>query len=161
MPEKTNDPKEGLVQAMMRNWHTERWKPFLEYLGLTDEDMVDRLVRLLVMHLLLDRALTAGLAFKLTDPTSPSFEGVEAAVAKLEMGKRIGLAMASNIISNSCAGDIHAVNDVRNAFAHYQAKKGWRLDTVKEISDAKEFEICAQKGLSALAEVTKDFGKSP
>jgi hypothetical protein len=150
--------REKMVRALMRDWHAKKWQPFLEGLGLTDQDMVDRLVRLLVLHLMLDRAVTAGLTLRLLDPTSPTFVKVEAAVAKLDMGKRIGLANASNIISDSCAADIYAVNDARNNIAHYQAKKGWRLDIVKEISSAEAFEACAEKGMRAFAEATKIFG---
>jgi hypothetical protein len=46
------------------------------------------------------------------------------------------------------------VNDARNNVAHYQAKMGWGLDTVKEILSAEEFEACAAKGLHALQEMT-------
>jgi hypothetical protein len=153
-----NDFQERYVEYHMRNWHSERWKPFIEELGLTNEDMVDRLVRLLVMHLLLDRTLTAVLTLTMTDGVSSTFGDVEPAVAKLEMAKRIGLAKASKIVSDSCADDIYAVNDARNNVAHYQAKTGWKLDTVKELLSAEEFEACAKRGMRALKEITAITG---
>ena len=144
--------KGAIVEAMMKHWHTMRWRPFLKLLGLTNENKIDRLVRLLVMHLLLDRAIMAGLTLRLIDHESPDFSKIEAKVAKVEMGKRIELAKAANIISDSCAKDIHAVNDVRNNFAHYQPHKGWELDTIQELSSAEAFEKCAVQGNRALAE---------
>ena len=151
---KSDDKKGRLAEALMKQRSKQTWQPLLEHLGLTDEDIIDRLVRLLVTHLLLDRALTAGLTTRLVDPRSQSsFASVEAMVGKIEMAKRIGLAKASKIISDSCAENIYAVNDVRNNIVHYQRGKGWRLDAVKELASDEAFDECTFKAFVALDEI--------
>ena len=84
------------------------------------------LVRLLVVHLMLDRSVTAVLAVRFLDRrllAPPS--KIEAAVAPLPMSRRMQLAQASRLISNSCAKDMKTVNRVRNKLAHYDPRSGW------------------------------------
>lgn len=148
-----------LVHAMMRNWNAERWKPYLESLGLTDEDMVDRLLRILVLHFLLDRTLTAILTVRLAKDASAVSKTMEE-VAILFMDDRIRLARVSGVISTSCAKAMTKVNDVRNKIAHFKPKRGWGLANLKALSSEEAFEECVASGMSALTEATKIVGNA-
>ena len=117
------------------------------------------LVRLLVVHLMLDRSVTAVLAVRFLDRrllAPPS--KIEAAVAPLPMSRRMQLAQASRLISNSCAKDMKTVNRVRNKLAHYDPRSGWGVSHVKEISSLKAFEQCVHHGQRALREVSGGNG---
>ena len=70
----------------------------------------------------------------------------------LEMEDRIELANLSGLISNSCASNMRTVNTIRNKLAHYHPKQGWQVSYVQELSSAKAFDQCTNKGLAALKE---------
>ena len=125
------------------------------------------LVRLLVVHLMLDRSVTAVPAVRFLDRrllAPPS--KIEAAVAPLPMSRRMQLAQASRLISNSCAKDMKApvvscimfADRVRNKLAHYDPRSGWGVSHVKEISSLKAFEQCVHHGQRALREVSGGNG---
>ena len=97
--------------------------------------LVERLTRLLVVHLLLDRTITAILTISLCNPrVIGSFDAIEKALAPVSMDQRIELAKATNLISVSCASSIKTVNTVRNKLAHYDPKVGGDLSRVQELS---------------------------
>ena len=150
--EKKPDPKEAVAQAMAQIAEQKRWEPIFIWLGLNEESR-DRLTRLLVLHLSLDRALTALITMELLDTTS-SFSEMEETIAALPMKGRIGLAQATNLISKSCAKNIGDLNAVRNNLAHYKPKLGHGLGGVREISSEEAFYECTRKALAALTEVT-------
>jgi hypothetical protein len=148
--------KEKMVQALMKQWDAKQWGPMLDMLGLRNEDAIERMTRLLLVHLMLDRAVTAVLSVKFLDRRLLApFSQIEAAVAPLDMARRIDLAQASHLISASCARDMRTVNTVRNKLAHYQPKRGWGMEHVQELSSAKAYERCIQKGIRALREVVQ------
>lgn len=108
---------------------------------------------------MLDRSVTAVLAVRFLDRrllAPPS--KIEAAVAPLPMSRRMQLAQASRLISNSCAKDMKTVNRVRNKLAHYDPRSGWGVSHVKEISSLKAFEQCVHQGQRALREVSGGNG---
>ena len=147
------ETRDKVVKAILRHSEEKHWKPVLECLGINDE-AAERLVRLLLMHLILDRGITGLLAMKLADASaSSSLTKIEAGVATISMDKRIDLAKSLNVISDSCAADIKHVNKVRNKFAHYTPSSGWDLK-VEEISTAAAFETCAQRGRRAVTSLT-------
>ena len=154
-----NEQAKRLEKAFKRHLRTLGWRPWLKELGLTDVDMVDRVVWLLVMHLILDRTLTTVLTVQLTDPAVPNVRKAEAEVARLPTGSRIRLASASGLISTSCAADLKAVNAARNKLAHYDPTLGYGLQGVPEIASEKAFEACAERGRRALAELVPTFEK--
>jgi hypothetical protein len=158
----TQEKRDKIVNAMRRYSEEKHWKPVLECLGINDEE-AERLVRLLLMHLILDRGITGLLAMKLADASaSSSLTKIEAGVATISMDKRIDLAKSLNVISDSCAADIKEVNKVRNKFAHYKPSSGWDLK-VEEISTAAAFEKCARRGrcaVTSLANVVARFHKA-
>ena len=120
--------------------------------GLDDEEKAERLLRLLVMHLVLDRTVTARVALNLSKSSS-SFSTIEAAVARVPMEKRIDLARAIGAISDSCADDMKAVNQVRNKCAHYNPHIG-KLTRVPEVSSEAVFEICATRAMRSIRSLT-------
>ena len=88
MPNNNDDEnsKEGaLAQAMQKALDDTQWGPLLRILGIEGDEKGDRLVRLLVVHLMLDRAVTAVVALRLVGPSSRSFTDIEAEVANLPM----------------------------------------------------------------------------
>ena len=133
--------RDKIVKAMLRYSEAKHWKPVLECLGLNDGE-AERLVRLRMMHLILDRSITGLLAMKLADASASSSSKIKAGVATVSMDKRIDLAKSLNVISDSCAAELKEVNKVRNKFAHYPPRFGWDLN-VEEISSAASFEKCA------------------
>jgi len=63
----------------------------------------------------------------------------------VDMEKRIDLAKASNLISDSCASKMKHVNRVRNKLAHYQPKQGWGVQHVQELFSAPAFEHASRR----------------
>jgi hypothetical protein len=148
------DKKGAVVRALMEQWDAKQWKPMFDMLGISDEETSVRLTRLLLMHLMLDRAVTAVLAVRFLDARlMPSYENIEAILAPLDVSTRIDLAKASHLISASCASNIKTVNTVRNKLMHYQPKLGFGVAHVQEISSANAYEQCIEKGMCALREV--------
>jgi hypothetical protein len=156
-----NDKKGPIARALMKQWDARRWGPMLDILGIRDEETSERMTRLLLVHLMLDRAVTAVLTVKFLDRRLLApFPKIEAAVAPLDMSSRIELAKAAHLISDSCASDMKTVNTVRNKLAHYQPKLGWGVEHVQELSSAKAYERCIDKGIRALREVVQTICKN-
>ena len=129
--------------------HSARWKPLLELNGL-DEVTADRLLRLLLTHLTLDRVITSGLALRLVmgPSTGVNLETLSKNLAELTISKRAKLCVALGIASKNWKNDFDAFNAVRNRLSHFNPKVG--LDQVKELHSEKAFEECIQRGLRAL-----------
>ena len=158
----TDDQIEQLKAAMVKNTmksvDTERWKPLMNQLGLTDEEMVERLVRLLLIHLVMDRTITAVLTVKLVKENPTAFDEVESELVRLNLSSRIRLVKACAAVSDSCANDMHEVNNVRNRFSHYDPKLQGGLAAVKEIASGQEFEKFIQKAGGTIEEMGKAIG---
>jgi hypothetical protein len=107
----------------------------------------------------MDRAITAILTVKLIKgkPTA-AFKEVESELVRINLSSRIRLANASRDISDSCANDMHEVNNVRNQFSHYDPKLQGGLAAVKEIASAEAFEKLIQKAIGTLEEMRKAIG---
>jgi len=92
MSKSKNDKRATIARALLNQENAKRWGPFWEMFGLENEDTRDRLVRLLIVHLMLDSAVTALLTARFLDRRllNPHSE-IEAAVAALPMSKRIEL----------------------------------------------------------------------
>lgn len=148
-----------LMQALMGQEEAKLWAPYLEMLGLNDEEMIKRLVRILVTHLLLDRFLTILITNKLLGSSPDSFTKIQQVIAPLEMETRIDIAKASQVISDSTASTIKSVNTIRNKLAHYQPKKGWDFAHVLELSSQDAFNQCTQKGMEALHDLLSTMNR--
>lgn len=154
--EKQPTEKDGIgaiKKVMLKHLEDKYWEPFLSRFGLSDEDVADRLIRLVVLHIAIDRVLTALLAMRLYNASPESFSEVEDELATVPMGKRINLARASRLISDTCQKNIHVLNGVRNRFAHYHPKEGWGLGHIEELSSKDAFGKCADKAKKALDEL--------
>lgn len=149
-----------LMRALMGQEEAKVWAPYLDILGLSDEETIKRLVRILVVHFMLDRAVTELLTFKLLGSSPGQFEKIQQVVAGLEMETRIDLAKASQIISDSTSSGIRTVNTVRNKLAHYQPKKGWDLAHIPELSSQEAFEQCTYKAMAAIEELFDSLAKT-
>lgn len=160
-PEKTKGPaKDRVLQAMYTILDAKQWEPLLQMLDINDEETSERMTRLLILHLLLDRAVTVVLTTRVLDRSKPAFSEIEALLAVLEMEMRIDLAKAAHLISPSCASDIKTVNTVRNKLVHYQPKRGWGMGHVQELSSVEAYERCIDKGRRALQEVVDTIRKN-
>ena len=150
-----------VVRAMMKAEDSKFWVPMFGWLGLDDDETVERMTRILVVHLLLDRALTALIAVSLLNPrVMPSYKSIEEALAPVSVNQRIELAKAAHLISASCASTIKTVNRVRNKLAHHYPKLGFGVAHVQEISSQKAFQRCVETGMSALREVIQAIVQS-
>lgn len=154
--------KDNIVRSMMKVGEAKQWGPILRWRGLDGEGAVERLTRLLALHLTLDGSLTDVITMSFIHaPSWPSFKKVETVVASLPMHKRIELAEASLLISASCAKSIKMVNCVRNNLAHHQPKVGRDMARVHELSSQKAFDQCVEKGMSALRELVQTAARKP
>jgi hypothetical protein len=153
-------PKNDVVKALMKVLNDQRWKSRSKLLGLTDEAMSERLIRLLLIHLVMDRTVTGALATKLAKgkENDPAFEKLEGELSRVNLSSRIRLAEASGLISHSGAKGMHELNDVRNKFSHYDPKLQGGLGGVKEIASEKDFEKLIAKALVAVEEIGTNLG---
>jgi len=137
------------VSPFRRLMESARWKPLLEMLGL-NEVMADRLLRILLAHLMLDRVITSNLTLELVAGPSKSanLKSVERHIAKMNIARRAGLCVALGIASDAWESDFNAFNAVRNKLSHFNPK--FDLSTVKELRSDSAFEACIQKGLRAM-----------
>lgn len=99
------DVTKSMTQRLMKEAESARWKPLMNQLGLTDEEMVDRMVRMLLIHLLMDRTVTTALTVNLiknkSEPTQ--FDALESELVRISLSSRIRLLKACGDISDSCA----------------------------------------------------------
>lgn len=137
------------------------WVPLLESVGL-DTEKGERLTRLLVVHLLLDRLLTIGLIKKKilqsSSSDAPDLKKITNDTSDLRFAARVGLAEGLGIVTPAIAAAMSEVNKVRNSLVHYKPKlggKGWAVDEVPEIASQQECEACTQKGIEAVQELAK------
>lgn len=159
MPKKKDKRATGVekvARALAKEEEKARWAPYLKLIGL-NQDSADRLTRLLVLHLMLDRGLTGLITFKLFDG-SVSFLDIERTVARLPISRRIELAKVAKLITTPCSEDIQDINKLRNKFAHYNPVGGWDLGKLKELASEEEFYKCTEKGLEAMYQISRFLG---
>jgi len=156
--DQTDRLKAAMVKGIMKFADAERWTPLMNQLGLRDEEMVDRLVRLLLIHLVMDRTITAVLTVRLIKDNPNVFDEVETELARFNLSSRIRLAKAAGAISEPCANDMHEVNNVRNLFSHYDPRLQGGLAGVKEIDSEDAFEKFVQKAIGTIEEMGKVLG---
>jgi len=149
----SEDARDKVLQALMGQKAAKGRAPYLDELGLSDEEAVNRLLRILVWHLLLDRLMTELLSLNSIGSSWEQFEKVQNVMARLEMDTRIDLAKASQTISDSTARKIRTVNTIRNSLAHYTPKKGWNLTHIPELTSPKAFAQLALKAEEAIGEL--------
>lgn len=124
-----------------------------------DHESGNRLMLLLVLHLMIDRAITEFLTWHFNQKPL-KLDDMEVEVAALPIGRRIRLMKATGLISDSTVTHITAFNKVRNRFAHGDPKHKYQLKHVDELWSQKAFLDCASKGLDAAAEIRGVLGKS-
>ncbi|WHZ30056.1 MAG: hypothetical protein OJF51_004858 [Nitrospira sp.] len=155
-PEEPKDPKDTIINAIMKNWEKHRWMKFRSALHLHSEEAAERLTSLLALHLLLDRAIEAILSVQLLGPGSlkGKLGQVAEAIRRVTFSNRIDIAKAAGLISGSCAADIKAVNKVRNKVSHSQPKSlDGGVSVAPELSSPKDFEKCMVRGERAFDEL--------
>ncbi len=133
------------------------WQSTLKLVGLDDDEKAERVMRLLVIHLILDRLLSVLLAGRMVpEPDNSSLVEAIRELAKLQFASRLKLAKALGMLSSELARDIGEINRVRNDFIHFKPKKGtklmtgWNLDEIPEIASDQAFNRCANLGFSAI-----------
>src|SRR5262249_16094081 len=95
---------------------------------------------------------------KLVKDRPGAFAEVENELVRFNLSSRIRLAKSSGAISDSCANDMHEVNNVRNQFSHYDPKLQGGLTAVKEIASEQPFEKWVEKVIGTIVEVGKALG---
>jgi hypothetical protein len=127
-----------------------RWEPLLTAAGL-NEAMADRLLRILLVHLMLDRFITSILTLHLVAKAAKSanLESVELLIADMSIAQRADMCVALGIATDAWKSDFSALNKVRNKLSHYKPKSG--LDKVKELSSPSAFEACIRQGFRAMS----------
>lgn len=159
--EENDDRRKHIIgEAMTDRRSKYRWMKYRAVLHLHSEEVADRLTTLLAQHLLLDHAVTAVLSLRLRDPRTPkSLDEVVGAVRRVNFNNRIEIAKASQLISESCAADIKAVNKVRNNFAHHKSAAGGGVSVLPELESSDDFERCMERGERALDELLKHISE--
>jgi hypothetical protein len=150
--------KQTVVNRMPRLSDLERLKPLMNQLGLAKEEMVERLVSILLIHLVMDRSITSVLTVQLIKDNAAAFDEVESELARSNLASRIRLAKASGVISDACASDMLDVNNIRNLFSHYNPKLQGGLAAVNEIASEEAFEKCIVKAVGTLGQMGKVLG---
>jgi hypothetical protein len=166
---KEEEAKRKIANAVVQRAKKERWKTLLAILHLHEEDKAERFTLLLALHMMLDRVLTALISQRFWEPRlAADFIKVEGMVNKISMQMRIELAHTAGLISEACAKDCMAVNNVRQNLAHWRRKSrtdGWGLGHVREIASEEAFDRCMERGQRALDELidkaTSDFLRLP
>ena len=117
------------------------------------DEKIERLNRLLILHLLLDRLLTLLVAQKLgacSQRESPDIQKIIVDVATLPIPRRMELAMHLGVIDGDVGGKILEVNRVRNSVIHFKPKagsSGWDVDHVDEIAKQDDSVRCLRNGV--------------
>ena len=132
------------------------WPRLFELLELNSAT-TERLMRLLTVHMLVDRVLTSALAVRLTQDQT-QIEGAIGKLAELGFAQRIDLAKLCGAISGETPAELQEVNRVRNAFAHYKPKHGWSPGDIPELADEARYTACAAGGIRALQTLVAALG---
>jgi len=123
------------------------WVNLFESMGL-NVDITNRLMRLLVVHMLADRLLTGAIVVAIR--AYGDGEKALKKVAEISFAQRVDLAELCGAVSGDTPSDLRELNRVRNAFAHYKPARGWDFDGVPELGDEAGFRTCASRGVKAL-----------
>jgi hypothetical protein len=134
-------------QKIPKSFEALDWVKLFETMGL-NEQIGDRLMRLLVVHMLADRLLTGALVLAI-GAYGDGGKALEK-VAEISFAQRVNLAELCRAISGDIATGLRELNKVRNAFAHYKPARGWDFDGVPELADEAGFRTCAAGGVKAL-----------
>jgi hypothetical protein len=134
------------------------WDPIFHAVGLDSDEKIDRLNRILVVHLLVDRLLTLLVAAKLAanfEPkeSPPDVGKIIADIALLPVPSRLDRASTLGLLTAPIAENILEINRVRNRLVHFKAKggkSGWDVDEVEEIASQDACDRCTQKGIEAV-----------
>ncbi len=133
------------------------WTKLRQAVGLDSEEKVDRLTRVLVVHLIVDRLLTLSLASKLAACSQSierrDVEKIIGDIAPLHIPTRVNLASDMGLIPPGIVEKILAINEARNRLVHFKPKQGkpaWDVDGVEEIASQDACDRCTQKGIGAV-----------
>lgn len=134
------------------------WDPIFRAVGLDSDEQIDRLNRILVVHLLVDRLLTLLVAAKLAASSEakespPDVGKTIADIAPLPVPIRLNLASTLGLVTAPIVENIQEINRVRNRLVHFKpkgGKPGWDVDEVEEIASQDACDRCTKKGLEAV-----------
>ena len=133
------------------------WAALYQAVGLDSDEKVERLTRVLVLHSLLDRLITAVLATTLAsrrDAKKASNTGKALSdIAPLAIGTRVDLATIVGVAAPGVAESIMEVNRLRNTLVHFKSVPGtvgWNVSEAEEIASHDAYEQCMRKGFEAV-----------
>ena len=134
-----NNPESDVMESFF-------WRPLRDGLGL-DSEQWDNVMRVVTLHLVLDRLLTALITHHLRAPgvSADIVWNVMKAVGALNFARRIELAEKSQWLPADVAADVREINRVRNKLLHFDPQRQ-RLDHVSEIASAEAFEKLTKRG---------------
>jgi len=136
------------TQKIPKSFDSINWTNFFGSMGLRNEEAVNRLMRLLVLHMLADRVLSGTVVLAMRPPGG----GDKALnkVAEIGFAQRIDIAELCGAISETIATDLRVLNKVRNAFSHFKPARGWGFEEMPELATEVGFRACAAPIVSAL-----------
>ncbi|HSB40588.1 MAG TPA: hypothetical protein VLK28_02060 [Methylomirabilota bacterium] len=129
------------------------WTGLCRAVGLDSDDKVQRLSRLLLVQLLLDRLVAVMLAGKLASPgAGPEIGALLADVAPLPLPARIELAARLGLIAPAIAESLAEAGRVRDRLLHGKpprGKPGWDVSGAEELASAAAGDRCLRRGIEA------------
>jgi hypothetical protein len=138
------------------------WPRVFQSVGLDSPEKIERLNRLLVVHLLIDRLLTLALAAKLASCSSaaePDIDKIVVDNATRPIPDRAEAVYDLGLIDRDMADKILRVNAVRNRLVHFKPKRDvnrWNLDEAEIISqEASDSRV--KEGIEAVQALWRPF----
>jgi hypothetical protein len=132
------------------------WDRLYRSIGLDSVEMRSRLIRMLVVHSLLDRLLTLLVAMKVSSSSEASeavdIEKALQDVAPLPMPTRVDRGVALGVITPSVAGSIAEFNRMRNHVVHFKPRRGkpaWDMSDADVIASEAACNRCLRNGIEA------------
>lgn len=132
------------------------WDLLYRSIGLDSIETRSRLIRVLVIHSLLDRLVTLLLAAKRTASSeasdAPDIGKVLQEVASLPMPSRVEQGVALRVITPSVAEQITVVNRMRNQMVHFKptrTKATWDMSDAEVIASEAICSRCLGDGIAA------------
>ena len=138
-PPESHEPERSR-QLVPTSFENLDWSGLFQTVGLDSPEKIDRLNRLLVVHLLIDRLLTLVLAAKLATCSAVAEPDTERLIlnnAGRAIPDRTELAVDLGLVERGAADKILRVNTARNRLVHFKPKRGfthWNLDEAEIIS---------------------------
>jgi hypothetical protein len=151
-----NDEEPRRRSRRPKPFETLEWSRVSAAVGLDSDEKRERLNRLLVVHLLIDRFSALVLAAKLASDSGADESKVDKLIARSasrNFPDRTQRLVKLRMIDQSVADKISRVNKARNDVVHFKPQKGssagWDVEAI-EITSQEASESCLKEGIEAV-----------